>query len=149
MNSELPADWHNVFHITKGRDNSEMGDRLPGLWANKAKYFHTCTASNGNRNYCYNYPYQLNQIYKFEISQMGNENGKAMFSIKINGSTIHEVINTTPTILSKAHLYLSDPWYSSFASYGKLSKLKIANIDSEGSNLKITTLNPQGRKCIE
>jgi hypothetical protein len=67
----------------------------------------------------------LNKEYHFEISQQTNSKGEAVYSIKVNGETFHEIVNTTPLKFKDVKLYLSDPWYETFAPFGKLSNLKI------------------------
>ena len=127
VTSELTDDWHNIFHVTTGNDIHTSGSRIPGVWVNKGKYFHVCFGVSGNHNYCKNYNYNLDQLYHIEISQKKQSNEEALYTISVNGTIFHEVINTTPMIFQDAKLYLSDPWYKSFASYGTLSNLRINN----------------------
>ena len=127
VTSELTATYENIFHVTIGGENHVLGNRIPAVWANKAKYFHICSGVNGNANYCRFYPYNLKQSYHFEISQKKNSNGEAVYKISVDGTIFHEVINTTPKNFQNAKLYLSDPWSASFAPHGTLSNLRIIN----------------------
>ena len=131
VTSGLTANYHNIFHVTTGGDAGALGNRIPAVWANKAKYFHICSGVNGNANYCRFYPYNLKQSYHFEISQKKNSNGEAVYKISVDGTIFHEVINTTPKNFQNAKLYLSDPWYASFAPHGTLSNLRIINEPSK------------------
>ena len=123
VKKELPVSWTSLFHLTTGEDNG-VGCRIPAVFLNSAKFFYTCYQVNGNDDYCKNYNYELNKDYHFEISQH-KSNGEAIYSIKVNGETFHEIVNTTPLKYKDVKLYLSDPWYETFAPFGKLSNLKV------------------------
>ena len=99
--------------------------QLPAIYLSGDKYFRICYHVNGNQNYCIDYYFELNTDYHFEISQHKNSKGEAVYSIKVNGETFHEIINTKPVKFKDVKLYLSDPWYETFAPFGKLSNLKI------------------------
>ena len=120
---EGPGLWTSLFHLTTG-EYSGVGGRIPAVFLNPAKFFYTCYQVNGNDDYCKNYNYELNKDYHFEISQY-KSNGEAIYSIKVNGETFHEIVNTTPLKYKDVKLYLSDPWYETFAPFGKLSNLKM------------------------
>ena len=130
VEKELPGSWKSLFHLTT-KENGGFGGRIPAVFLNPAKYFHTCFHVNGNDNYCQNYNYELNKKYHFEISQENNENGQAVYQISVNGEVFHEVINTTPFGFKNVKLYLSDPWYDSFAPFGRLSDLKIMDLNQQ------------------
>ena len=124
VNKDLNSTYKSLLHVTTGGNGGE-GSRIPAVFVNPGKYFHTCNHVNGNTNYCQNYNYELNKEYHFEISQHKNSKGEAVYSIKVNGETFHEVVNTTPLKFKDVKLYLSDPWYETFAPFGKLSNLKV------------------------
>ena len=143
---EGPGSWTSLFHLTIGED-SGVGGRIPAVFVNQDKYFHHCYHVNGDDNYYQNYDYELNKDYHFEISQQKNSEGEAVYSIKVNGETLHEIVNTTPLKFKDVKLYLSDPWFDTFAPYGKLSNLKITNDLNKQSKyvydpIKITKNNP-------
>ena len=121
---EGPGSWTNLFHLTTGEDTG-VGSRLPAVFVHQDKYFHFCYHVNGNTNYCQNYNYTLNKDYHIEILQQKNYKGEAVYSIKVNGKTIHEIVNKTPLKFKDVKLYLSDPWFDTFAPFGRLSNLKI------------------------
>ena len=123
VKKELPVSWTSLFHLTTGEDNG-VGCRIPAVFLNSAKFFYTCYQVNGNNDYCKNYNYELNKDYHFEISQH-KSNGEAIYSIKVNGETFHEIVNTTPMKYKDVKLYLSAPWSETFGPFGKLSNLKI------------------------
>ena len=124
VNKELSDTWTSLFHVTTGQDLGE-GGRLPAVFLNWDKYFLIAYHVNGNADYGQKYFYELNKEYHFEISQLKNSTGEATYSIKVNGETFHEIVNTTPLKFKDVKLYLSDPWYETFAPNGKLSNFKI------------------------
>ena len=124
VNKDIPGSWKSLFHVTTGVQ-SGVGCQLPAVYVNPSRYFYIAYHVNGNDNYHQKYTYELNKEYHFEISQHKNTNGEAIYNIKVNGETFHEVVNTTPLKFKDVMLYLSDPWYETFAPFGKLSNLKI------------------------
>ena len=123
VNKELPGSWKSLFHLTTGEDLG-VGGRIPAVFVNPDKYFF-CYHVNGDDDYCQSYNYELNKEYHFEISQHKNSKGEAIYNIKVNGKTFYEIVNTTPLKFKDVKLYLSDPWYETFAPFGKLSNLKV------------------------
>ena len=115
--------------MTIGEYNANYGDRIPAVWVNKAKYFGIYSAVSGNLNYYQNYNYNLNQWYHFEIKQEENSNGEIIYSVEIDGTTVHVAVNTQPRRFKEVILYESDPWYPSFATFGELKDLTIVNLD--------------------
>ena len=124
VNKELPGSWKSLFHLTTGEDFG-VGGRIPAVFLNPGKYFYTCYHVNGNDDYCQNYNYELNKDYHFEISQHKNSKGEAVYSIIVNGETVHKIVNKTPLKYNDVKLFLSDPWHETFGPFGKLSNLKI------------------------
>ena len=129
MTKELTDTYHNVFHMTIGGNNAQYGDRIPAVFVDKAQYFHITSAVSGNLNYYQNYKYTLKQWYHFEIIQEENCKGEVIYSILMDGFTVHQVVNTLPQRFEKVILYTSDPFYPSFASFGELKNLNIVNLD--------------------
>ena len=129
VTKELSDEWHNVFQMTIGGSYEKYGDRIPGFWVNKAKYFSIRSAVSGNANYYQDYNYNLNQWYHFEIKQEENSNGEIIYSIEIDGTTVHVVVNTLPQRFKEVILYESNPWHASFATFGELKDLTIVNLD--------------------
>ena len=127
VNSELTESWYNIFHMTTGSNYNTLGARIPAVWANHLKHFHICFDVNGDNDYCKKYNYNLDKLYHIEISQKKNSNDEALYNIRVDGTTFHEVINTMPQIFQNAKLYLSDPWHPSLAPHGTLSNLSIIN----------------------
>ena len=124
VNKDLSVEWISLFRLTTGENFGE-GGRLPAVFLNWDKYFVIVYHVNGNANYYQKYFYELNKEYHFEISQQTNSKGEAVYSIKVNGETFHEIVNTTPLKFKDVKLYLSDPWYDTFEPFGKLSNLKV------------------------
>ena len=133
----------NVFRITntdndyfgQGMNISNgLGDRIPALFVFQNKQFGFRFRVNGYNNYDIQYDYELNKQYQIEISQKKNSDGEAVYKIIINGTTFHEVINTTPRNFYNATLYLSDVHYDTFGPYGSLANLRISSALSKLSN---------------
>ena len=122
VTEDLTPGWKSLFHLTTGEGSGE-GIRIPAVFVNQDK-FHICYNFNGTE-YWHNYNYKLNEEYHFEISQNKNSKGEAIYNIKVNGKTLYEIINATPTKFKDVMLYLSDPWYETFAPFGRLSNFKI------------------------
>ena len=121
VTEDLPQNWKNLFLVTTG----EEGSHILVVYVNPDKYFIICYPVNGNTASCQNYYYELNKEYHFEISQNKNSKGEAIYNIKVNGKTFHEIVNTTPTKFKDVMLYLSAPLYETFAPFGRLSNFKI------------------------
>ena len=134
LSSSSSSSYMNVFHITKGENSASYGDRIPVVWARKSSsktYIYVSSAVSGDKNYYKYFECELNQWYHFEIKQEENSNGEIIYSIKIDGVTGHEVVNTQPRRFKEVILYESDPWNPSFASYGELKNLKIVNSEKD------------------
>ena len=115
--------------MTIGEDIAQYGDRYPAVWVNSGKYFLIDSAVNGKINSGKTINYQLNQEYHIEIKQEENANGEIIYRIVVDGTTVHEVVNTRPQRFEKVILYTSNPWSMSFASFGELKNLNIVNLD--------------------
>ena len=133
VNKALSGSWKSLFHLTTGGNINVEGSRLPAVFLHPNTKYITCYHVNGNNNNCHIYNYELNKDYHFEISQRKNSQGEAVYRIKVNGETVHEIVNTTPLKFKDVKLYLSDSWYETFAPFGKLSNLKIIAYLTENS----------------
>ena len=130
VTQNLTDSYHSILHITKGGSSGQYGDRIPAIWAHKAKKFYICSAYNGNTNYCKTPIYQLNQWYHFEIEQTKNSYGFLVYRIKIDNSIIEEMVNAVSAKFKNLDLYLSSPWNKSLRSFGQLKNLKIVNLEN-------------------
>ena len=132
--------------FAKGGDGSYYGDRIPAVWVKKDKYktnvqyFYISSAVSGTVNHYKTFECNLNQWYHFEIKQAENSNGQIIYSIKMDGASVHEVENTLPTRFEEVILYESDEWHTSFASFGELKNLFIVNLDIAESAEKTNKL---------
>ena len=143
LSSYSYSSYMNVFHITKGGDESYYGDLIPAVFARKTgykTYFYIYSAVSGTVKYEQKFECQLNQWYHFEIKQAENSNGQIIYSIKMDGASVHEVENTLPTRFEEVILYESDKWHTSFASFGELKNLFIVNLDIAESAEKTNKL---------
>ena len=145
VNQEILDSWKSLFRITTGENTGE-GGRIPAVFLNPSKSLYNCYHVNGDTNYCHSYDYELNTDYHFEMSQQRNPNGEAVYRIFVNGELLHEIINTTPLKFQDVKLFLSDPWYDSFAPFGKLSNLKIISDLTKLSKYKVDLIGCMDKK---
>ena len=130
VNKDMPGishdmTWKSLFHVTTGGNIGE-GGRIPAVFVNAGgKYFYICYIVSGDTNYCHDFTYELNRGYHFEIAQQKRSTGEAVYSVNVNGETIHKKVNNMPRKYKNVKLYLSDPWHDTFAGFGELSNLKI------------------------
>ena len=122
----------NILHVcpeSKTADDCEWGHGYPSVYAGTDNSLIIFMKVNDIMmpQFSVVYDYILNKSYHIEISQKKNSNGEAVYTIIVDGTTFEEVINTTPHIFQNATLYLSDPWYTSFAPHGNVSNLRIIN----------------------
>ena len=106
--------------------------RIPAVFVSEEKHFHITASVGGNGNFYHNYNFELNTLYHVKIKQekmVGSTSGN--FSIWINDKYILFKENDQLKIFHYVSLYLSDPWHSSFKSYGKLTDLKVTNLGME------------------
>ena len=99
------------------------------------------SSSNGNKNYCKDFKFDLSTKYRLLIEQF-EEGGKILFKIEVTAllinydisstrittktSMFHEVENKNAQDFNNVKVYVSNPWFSAFNhSYGLLDKLKI------------------------
>ena len=108
--------WSNILHGTIGKNIKRYGDRIPGIWFHSGSTkLHICSAVNGNKNYCYNTPYQLH-FYKFTtiiIQQVQKKNygNHYFYQIIINGKKVVDVMNNQAQVFKNVKYFASDPWY--------------------------------------
>ena len=71
--------WRNILHFTIGQDNTVYGDRTPGLWIHKGK-FYVSSAINGNIDNAelIDFPFQTRKWYNIDIQQQENAAGEVI-----------------------------------------------------------------------
>ena len=112
------SDWASIFHVTKGGNHGNIGDRMPAMWfLPGTRRLHICTALGTNPNYCVDGTSDIPaHVYtNINIQQKLLSNGSYQYNIRVNGSVRSQVINTNkiPPTLYNAKLYLGNPWNSS------------------------------------
>jgi hypothetical protein len=90
----------------------------------------------------------LNKKYHLEIIQKQiRGTGKLIYSIVVDGAVIRSVENKSPKRFDKVYVFANNPWHDSFEPYGKLSNLKITNLNHP--NAKILAIEKENFAQIE
>ena len=111
----LPDSFVNIFHVTKGGNNDNYGDRSPSIYAKGGvePFLHICSSINGNKNYCQNYNISSNTWISLRISQKKTENESYEVEHTIDNIIMDTVANDLPVQLEDVKLYASNPWVPS------------------------------------
>ena len=125
ISSALKATWANILHVTNGPPNGAHGNRFPGIWVNKAKFFRFASTVNSNVNYEFDRNMKLGEVYHIVVSQQFNDQSQLVYKVVIDGKEVHSVVNTNGITLKEAKLYLSNPWYASINDVGEISDLTV------------------------
>ena len=83
---------------------------------------------SGNHDHGFDFSYQLNTLYHIEISQL-KKHGIVTYSIRIDNVQVHSTVNTDVEVFPAIKLYLSNPWLSTFGTYGTVRNLWVASGD--------------------
>ena len=134
----------DVQNYTSGLINAislygDIGSKLAifGVWAMKGNLFKICYPEvNENPNYCQTYPFKVNQLYHFEISQVKNDKKEATYKIKMDDKTVHEIVNKSPKYIFYCRLWLSYFTEETLANYGELANLKMIDLNPPIANNK-------------
>ena len=130
---ELPTNtWTSIIHFTKGKNDRNIGDRIPAVFLYFDKWFKTvrivvCSAINRNRNFCRNFRAKMNKEYDITIQQ-SKKGGEYWYQLIVPGVNSRPFRNQMPRKFNNVKLFTSDPWYAAFTSdIGTISNLKIEN----------------------
>ena len=118
----------NILHLSIGGQYGSYGDRIPAVFVNQLnseQIIEFRSSVSGNHDHGFDFSYQLNTPYHIEISQL-KKNNIVTYSIRINNVTVHSTVNTDVEVFPAVHLYLSDPWLSTFGTYGAVKNLWLA-----------------------
>ena len=127
--TEYTTGYQKVVHFTEGGNCCNVGQRVPSLQVKDSGKLHPAFAVNGNGNYykTTTKEYPVDQWHQVEFSQT-LENGKYIYTVKINGVTWIEMENEQPKKFSNVKVYAADPWETSLK--GTLKNL-IINTDGQ------------------
>ena len=106
------------------RDCCNHGDRLPAAFVLKHKILLFYAM-----NFSHQYNFELNTLYHVKIKQekiVRSMSGR--FCIWINEQKVICKQTGLMKIFDNVRLYLSDPWYDGFKSYGKLTNMEVTNL---------------------
>ena len=120
--TSLPADgttWLNIFHFTTGQNYRVEGNIIPALWIYvPTATFFISSAVNGDKDHWIEEPLTLGTRLNVTIEQIFDSDGKVIYRIVINEASVYSIENHANKDFENVKVYLSDPWYSSFKSYG-------------------------------
>jgi hypothetical protein len=119
----------NILHLSIGGQYDLYGDRIPAVFVNQLnseQVIEFRSSVSGDHDHAFDFSYQLNTPYHIEISQL-KKNDILMYSIQINNVTVHSTVNTDVEVFPAVHLYLTDPWLSTFGTYGTVRNLWVAS----------------------
>ena len=120
----------NILHLSIGGQYGLYGDRIPAVFANQLtssqQVIEFRSSVSGNHDHGFDFSYQLNTPYHIEISQLKND-GIVTYSIRIDNVQVHSTVNTDVEVFPAVKLYLSNPWRSTFGTYGTVRNLWVAS----------------------
>ena len=116
----------NVFYF-RPSSYSKYGDSLIPAVFLSSRYFVICSTDDVfNHGGCFSkqFPYTLGKQYHLMIQQI-KQNGKTIYTIKVNGNEIFSVENFAVRTFHYVQVYASEPSFEAFTSeYGILSNFK-------------------------
>ena len=107
---DVSAYHRNIYHVTDGRDHGTTGDRYPFLNLNNAQMQFTSEKNGQFSPVDYRFNPTLGTKYEVEINQY-HSNALTQFKMFRDGEEVDSVVNTSPTIVENALVYLSDDFY--------------------------------------
>ena len=111
-------DYSNIIHVTNGENYGSPGNRYPAVFVQKGRQQLIINSYvNGHHNYDYQTPNDISrdEWTKITIEQIARDS-KIVYRIEINGETVQEVENTTPTEFHDMKFYAADPWHKQQAN---------------------------------
>ena len=115
--------WTNVFQFAPGIG----GGRIPAFFINSDGYFHICSAVSDNKNYCYNFFFELEKQHQITIKQF-NSSGKYWYEIIIDGESKIKKENTQPKSFASVNFYASNGVENTFSTdLGSICNVNIQN----------------------
>jgi len=126
---DTDIEWANILHFTIGDDSTNYGDRIPGIWLSSGARFFVSSAINGYKDYNKHMDLDVaeNEWYDFEISQLSTDDGKHVFSCKIDDTVYWTIENENPMNFEDVIMYIGDPWYP--AAQSLVQGLTVKTID--------------------
>ena len=116
--------YSSVLHMTIGRNNARVGDRIPAIWFHAIKGVMVSSALNRKVSFnavIKNLP-RARKWTRIEVTQTLVAS-RYVFIITIGGKKVFTKRNTKPVELSDVKVYAGSPWSPS--QKGSLRKLKI------------------------
>ena len=118
--TSYPTVTTNLFHLTRGGNGDDYGDRAPAVFFHHSQGLQFMSAVNGDKNYkpkpkpgqstkkFFDLP-NIGEWTALEIGQRHEENTEAFtFYVSINQTEVHSVLNTQPTNFSDMKVCIND-----------------------------------------
>ena len=125
----LTAEYVNVLHMSNIDTKDGKGSNIPGVYVNH-DFLKFCCGDND----CYitdnvQNNYEINTLYHIKITQELLD-GKWMFKVNHIDFQLKPIENPDQETkeYENVKLYVSDPWTSSFESYGIVSNLEVTDL---------------------
>ena len=120
--TKVPVGWHNILHMTTGRDCCFEGSRIPGVWLNSSygiiPYMLIDIVMKGPKKQ-YSMPLEMNKQYYIELVLEAG-----IFTVRVNGDQVSQIEAGTATY-NNVKCYLSSPLVESAGKVAVLSMTKI------------------------
>lgn len=112
---DVSAYHRNIYHVTDGIGNRQgdfgtTGDRYPFLNLNNAQMQFTSEKNGRFNDVDYRFNPTLGTKYEVEINQY-HSNALTQFKMFHDGEEVASVVNSQPTIVEDAMVFLSDNFY--------------------------------------
>ena len=115
--TSYPTGTTNLFHLTRGGNGDDYGDRAPAVFLHHSQGLQFVSAVSGYKNYkprpmpgqstkkFFDLP-NIGEWTSLEIGQRHEENTEAFtFYVSINHTEVHSVLNTQPANFSSMKVF--------------------------------------------
>ena len=129
MITKHSSGWRTVLHLSKGKDNTAYGDRIPAVYVSPENKIDISSAVNGQKTRGFQYgPIDVNKWYLIQISQVVRDEGSAkvrmyfmhltifknysqyFYEIRIDGKLLRSEENKQPANFESVSVYAANPW---------------------------------------
>ena len=107
------TEWANVFRMTKGTTNNNLGDRIPAVFIRMEGSIPTlcvCMLTKGlsNTDRYSDIPIAIKSWYTLKIAQRKSDDGNFLFEIVLDGIAQKSVVNQNPEIFHNVKMFATD-----------------------------------------
>ena len=113
------TEWGNVFRMTKGTTDSNLGDRIPAVLIRMEGSIPTlrvCMLTRGltNAGRYSDIPIAIKTWYTLRIAQQKKDDGNFLFEIALDGIVQKSFVNQNPEAFHNVKLFATDNLYPVF-----------------------------------